>query len=35
MDEADQLVGWGVDGLITQKYEAVAAGLGLAAEEAA
>lgn len=34
-EEADQLVTWGVDGVITQNYEAVAAGLGLAAEEAA
>ena len=32
--EADRLVGWGVDGLITQEYEAVAIGLGLTAQGA-
>jgi glycerophosphoryl diester phosphodiesterase len=34
-DEAEWLAGWGVDGLITQQYEAVSLGLGQATGEAA
>jgi glycerophosphoryl diester phosphodiesterase len=34
-EEADRLVGWGVDGVITQDFEAVASDLGYAAGEAA
>jgi hypothetical protein len=37
LEEAERLVAWGVDGLITKEYDAVAEGLGpeYAAEEAA
>jgi glycerophosphoryl diester phosphodiesterase len=34
-EEAGRLVGWGVDGVITQDFEAVASDLGYAAGEAA